>query len=499
MAIGLITLEQEPVDATDKIPAITNWTPVIGYMVKQSDISDLFYFKLILEVYTGTSAIAANLIGKLKQRRNGYSVDITNDRARAFFDLRDIINTVLVDTVWDQNLSGQPFSTIHTLGANDDTELIYSANGDSKLGKTQISSIYVKAYQEYSEIATGTPSEYPSPTVNDTLYWLQASAPLFTARNDEGEYLQSAYFQKYQGSSATDLLLSDVEENAGDYNIGSVRRNYVQETDYHTVAFLNDATNFTSDIDWIGITYFNSSGVGIGNQQFIANTVANGGIPPDDGSLADDGRLLYFGCGPQNLETSTVDAYNTSGGGTTVAGGAKPSNFTDWAFYRISGYNASAALMTEYYYFVKQDGSCKGFKVRRLGWRNSVGGYDYFNFKMKSTQTLEIERNNYNTLIGRFDGSRYSYNNTQRGITTRQTTASLKETLQTDWITEGDARLLEKLIMSTDVYIIENADTEFTEGVVITDKSFVKKTTSNDKMIQYTIKIEYANPVNTNS
>ena len=118
---------------------------------------------------------------------------------------------------------------------------------------------------------------------------------------------------------------------------------------------------------------------------------------------------------------------------------------------------------------------------------------------MKSTQTLEIERNNYNTLIGRFDGSRYSYNNTQRGITTRQTTASLKETLQTDWITEGDARLLEKLIMSTDVYIIENADTEFTEGVVITDKSFVKKTTSNDKMIQYTIKIEYANPVNTNS
>ena len=53
--------------------------------------------------------------------------------------------------------------------------------------------------------------------------------------------------------------------------------------------------------------------------------------------------------------------------------------------------------------------------------------------------------------------------------------------------------------MSTDVQIVENADTDFTEGVMITDNSFVKKTVANDKMIKYTINIEYANPVNTNS
>jgi len=155
--------------------------------------------------------------------------------------------------------------------------------------------------------------------------------------------------------------------------------------------------------------------------------------------------------------------------------------------------------MTDLYYFIKQDGSCKGFKVRRLAWRNSVGGYDYWNFQMKSTQTINVTRNNYNTLIGRFNGSKFSYNDTQRGITTRKVTAILKETLQTDWITEQDAILLEKLIMSTAVYIIENADTTYTEGVIITNSSFVKKTSANDKMIQYTINIEYANPVNTNS
>ena len=86
-----------------------------------------------------------------------------------------------------------------------------------------------------------------------------------------------------------------------------------------------------------------------------------------------------------------------------------------------------------------------------------------------------------------------------RGSKTRQVTAVLKETLNTDWMTEQDANLLEKLIMSTDVYIVENADTTYTEGVMITDASFVKKTVSNDKLIQYTIQIEYANPINTNS
>ena len=53
--------------------------------------------------------------------------------------------------------------------------------------------------------------------------------------------------------------------------------------------------------------------------------------------------------------------------------------------------------------------------------------------------------------------------------------------------------------MSTDVYIVENADTSFTEPVMITDTNFIRKTQANNKNIQYTINIEYSNPVNTNS
>ena len=156
--------------------------------------------------------------------------------------------------------------------------------------------------------------------------------------------------------------------------------------------------------------------------------------------------------------------------------------------------------MTTTYYFIKENKSCKGFKVRRLAWRNSFGCYDYFNFTKKSTQTVEVEQNNYQTLLGNFSSNMYSYDNFGRGKRTRQTTAIIKETLNTDWIAEEEAQLLETLIMSTNVQIVENADTDYTVPVLITDKSIVRKTQANDGVkIQYTINIEYANPLNTNS
>jgi hypothetical protein len=53
--------------------------------------------------------------------------------------------------------------------------------------------------------------------------------------------------------------------------------------------------------------------------------------------------------------------------------------------------------------------------------------------------------------------------------------------------------------VSTNVHIIENDFTTYTVPVTITDTSFIKKTNANDGLIQYTINIEYSNPVNTNS
>ena len=504
---GTTALVQKPHSSTgSKVPVITNYTPMIGYMVHNDDISGLFYFRLVMEVRLDDAS--GTLIAKIKQRRNGYGPDIDDQEARAFFDLRGVINSQLVDTVFDQNQIGVPFETIHKLGTNSGVdsdgdpvnEKIYSVNGDSRTDETQMQTIYIKAFVQYSESASAMPSEDTSGgvTVNNTKIYMAASLPLMTPRSTDGNYIQGNEFQPYQASSASDLFLSDVESSSGDYGITS-RINYVQEGDYHTLAFLNDYSNFESDFKYMRIVYYDSSGSQIGQSQFIINSAANGGAQPNTEVNSDSKRLLYVGCGPGNLQGSEVGSYVVATGSTT-AGGAKPSNFSGWAYYTITGVKSGySAPATNLYYFIKQDASCKGFKVRRLAWRNSFGCYDYFNFKKKSTQKVEVTRNNYNSLIGRFNASRWYYNNTMRGKTTRQVTAVLKETLNTDWITEEDGRLLEKLIMSTDVYIVENADTEFTQGVMITDSSFTRKTRANDKMMQYTIQIEYANNLNTNS
>jgi hypothetical protein len=481
MAIGSISFVQEPIGDSTKSPVITNWTPMIGYMVYQDDISGLFYFKLILEVRLDDAS--GTLIAKIKQRRNGFADDITNNDARAFFDLRDIVNSQLEDTIADVGTSTK---SIHTIGSNTAT-LPFSQNNN------QLKTIFVKAYQQYSTSVTSSPAEFTTPTVNDTKFYISASLDLNTARGTAD--FQDTAFSSYSLSGSAKLFLSDVQEQGFDLAVsGSTGRlNYIQSTDYHTIGFLNGVTDLDSDAYFIGIKFYDSSGNVINSPggtaiEYISNTNANGGANPDTEVNTNPERLIYFGCGPANLE---AQSRNTE---------ARPSGFSNWAFYTIQAYDSNATTTkSDLYYFINQDGSCKGFKVRRLAWRNSLGCYDYFNFKKKSTQTLEVKRDNYSSMLGNFSNDLYSYDNFKRGKTTRQTTAILKETLNTDWITEADAVLLENLIMSTNVNIVENADTVYTVPVMITDSSFVKKTVANDNLIQYTINIEYANPINTNS
>jgi hypothetical protein len=481
MAIGTISLPQRPIESAAKVPVITNWTPVVPYTVKQTDITDLFYFKFIFEIRINGST--GTLLAKIKQRPNGYTTGTTD--VYSVFNIRDIINTQLENTYADQN---DTTKSIHTLGSNV-TANIFSENYN------QVKYIYIKAYQEYSAAADISPTENATENAPNQKYYIKASLPLETARTS-GTYFQGTAFQIFQTKDVNGRFLSDVQQSTGDIVSSSVYRNYVQwddstnTGDFHTVAFLNSESDFDSTILNIAILYYDSDGSQIGTYKIFTNNDTNGGaIPSTSGGEVTNNaeRLIYFGCGPGNLEAQSV---NTD---------ARPSNFSGWAYYTIQGLEGVAGR-TAPYYFIRQDASCKGFKIRRLGWLNSVGCWDYFNFKMKSKQSVDVKRNTYGQMLGEFNSTEYSYNNFDATRKVRSTTAILKETLNTDWITEQDAELLEKCVMSTDVFIIENIDTTYTVPVMITNKSISRKTQANDGIkIRYTINIEYANPLNTNS
>tara|TARA_R110002020_G_scaffold65_3_gene362 strand:- start:5523 stop:6947 length:1425 start_codon:yes stop_codon:yes gene_type:complete len=474
MALGTTTIEQKPVADSAKVPAITNWTPVLPYTVKQTSISALYYFKFILEIRIDDGS--GELLGKIKQRHNGYSTVLN---VYTVFDVSEIINSQLQATYADQNSTTD---SIHTLGKNVTTKP-FSVNSN------QLKYIYVKAYQQYSESINSSPTADSSESESSSKYYIAASLPLETPRT-AGEYFQGTTFQTYQTKTITSLFLSDVEDSVAPYNLGSVKRNYVQETDYHTVAFLNGEDDFDSDIITFQISYYDADNSQIGTHAYMTNSDTYGGaIPSTIGGEVDANskRLIYCGVGPGNLEALTDPS------------SPNPSNFTGWAYYTVRGVSSLIGGRTDHYFFIKQDGSCKGFKVRRLAWRNSLGCWDYFNFKMKSTQSIKVKRNSYSQMPGEFNSTEYSYNNFDRGIKTRTVEAQLIETLNTDFITEEDGQLLEKLIVSNDVFIIENDDTTYTVPVVISDVNYIRKTVANNKLIKYTIKIEYANPLNTNS
>tara|TARA_R100000655_G_scaffold46257_2_gene83187 strand:- start:3853 stop:5409 length:1557 start_codon:yes stop_codon:yes gene_type:complete len=518
MSTNNLSIVQQPIDSTVKTPVITNWTPMLGYMIyKNENVGALFFYKIRLEVYRGSDSSTGTLLARLKQRRNGYSVDVASGKARAFFDIKEIVNSQLANTYYDQNLTGFPFSTIHKVGANvyndvgdPDVYYIFSVSGERRYGLRQVDEFYVTASDCYSVSGASAALCYtPDTPVEDSAYYMQASLPLhqprgITANSDpDAGYTMGIAFQNYSLNSSTSLFLSDNPLQANLYGSGGVKAlNKIHDGDYHTLAFLSNVAVFDSNPVSFVIKYYNRDNA-LQTTSIIDNIEDNGGFGPSltGVTATNDRKLLYFGCGPGNLEAFVNDGSTTH----------QPSNAQNntWVSYTVQAVDEYEDPVSQEVVFVRQSfrrnfyAECTRYPKRRLAWRNSLGGYDYFNFILKSTQTIDVERNKYSKMLGIFDKSRYYYSSWQTGDAVRQTTAKKKETLNTNFITEAEGILMEKLFMSTDVFILENSSeldpVRHTEAVTITDTSFIKKTVVNDTLIQYSLTIEYSTEINTNS
>ena len=120
------------------------------------------------------------------------------------------------------------------------------------------------------------------------------------------------------------------------------------------------------------------------------------------------------------------------------------------------------------------------------------------NFRGKSTESVDITRTDIAKVPGTWDSATFTYNNWDRGKKTLYTEATRKLTINSDWLNPDEGVWLEELFTSTNVQIL--ADNNVVYPVVITDKRYTKKTSVNNKIkIQYTVNLEYANKVRTNS
>tara|TARA_R100001230_G_scaffold20648_1_gene10845 strand:+ start:596 stop:2050 length:1455 start_codon:yes stop_codon:yes gene_type:complete len=481
------TITQKP----NKLAAA--YSPMVFVLSESSSaIYNGFKFRYIVQIFIDDVEKA-----KLKLHKNA-----SDD---AVVDISKIVKTYLETET--KNIGNDPASytgSIHDIGVSS-TSTPFSRN------TSQLCKVTVKAGHEVATSATTAPSETLAQDT-ETIYAIPATTPFTkTATNiggldEDGVNNPLKFFENNLTSEDSYSFLT----NAPTVQFVRGSSTSADNKDLLTVCFKQGDSSdgildFGDKINFIKVEYFNSSGVAIagtsGGAEYynFTNNAANGGASASESTTVNS-AILYFGCGTRNLE---VQNDNTD---------ARPSNHSNWAYYRVSGHTASSSAVDTYrvtkqYYFYRYGSgatvddrhqSCTKYDNIRLAWRNRLGSWDYFNFRSKSTESLDIKKETMSSVAGTWDSTTFDYNNWDRGTGTLYSEAKRKLTINSDWLNEDEAVWLEELFTSINVQIIDDNDIIY--PVILTDKAYTKKTSVNNKIkIQYTIKLEYANNVRTNS
>ena len=301
----------------------------------------------------------------------------------------------------------------------------------------------------------------------------------------------------------------------GDYITDAPRTQDARIDDYGTLAFFNDLRYTSGDdsfyigtttstpytIKEIQIKLYNSAGGQLGSTMTVTNNQLSGGysntgqdIPNTDFATS---RLLYFGAFPANL-TGGYAADNTA--------------YADWnthkanvSYYTIQAINQDDGAAGELYRINIIEGDCR-YEHFRICWLNKHGVWDYFTFTKKSIRNLTTNRTNYTQLGGTWNSKAYQRRGDRGGQKNFKVNTKEKITVNTDYLTEDYNEMMEQLINSPEVYLVNPFDStvgffasgggninRHVQAVVLTTSSFTRKTVGNDKLIQYTIEFERVN------
>jgi len=142
------------------------------------------------------------------------------------------------------------------------------------------------------------------------------------------------------------------------------------------------------------------------------------------------------------------------------------------------------------FYLVADD--CR-FDNVRLGWTNTCGGVDYFNFTKKSELSFNYDRKQYQKVVGSYNASTFGFNTYDRGTTDRYVTTTKGLQINSDWVSVGEFNLLQTLCRSNDVFIINDDGTQ--TPVLVDTQNFVIKDERYSKLYNVTLNLKYSQPV----
>ena len=264
----------------------------------------------------------------------------------------------------------------------------------------------------------------------------------------------------------------------------------IRNDEYKTLSFINgnfdDSTTNAQDIFYIQVSWYNSAGAQIQNNDWynIDSGDADGGPRTANSQLWNEvynlqdntTRLIHVAAGPKNFDDAGISIPST------------------WAYYEIKvtgqaddGLEDGDAIYAQRRYN-KSEGEC-GYTGTRFAFLNELGGYDYFSFDLADTKQDNITRETYEQPFVNYSTGTNSvnYNKSRRGSKVYSISYEETRTAESNYLSDSEASWLRELVESPEVFVQEGTDLL---PVVITNTQFLHKTNPRSQKL-YTLSIQY--------
>ena len=455
----------------DVIPTGEN----IMFTVFFANILGYFKVKYIARVYVANTIqdLNSNLIATLKAT--------PNNEGRGMFDLSPILDNFVspdyeggklwhgVGTAYFSSYKSQAYDTInHPIHVIDR----YCSNQNAMK--------YFRVKFDYEFATSALLDAVPQNDIKTSQDYL-----IYNGILNEEDILKESF--SIQGDYGYHLnwnnwILNDTD---GKFLTNAPLKQYIREDDFMTLGYFSnlngdfrvgDAGASLAGVKKILYNfYYNGSLV----QSFTRTvTAANGGAYMITGDS--NTKLQYFGVGTANLENS----------GSTLP--------TNWDHYEVIAYDDTNTVISDTYSFYKQEDDCKGYENIRLTWLNKFGVWDYYNFTKRSVRTFTKEAITFQQHKGTWNKDIFKLHGYKGGNRVFKSKSQEKITINTDFLTDDEALWMEELFISNDVFILNKNSTDYNnqglvrkyiEPVIIENTDHIRKTKSNDGLIQYTFEI----------
>lgn len=186
-------------------------------------------------------------------------------------------------------------------------------------------------------------------------------------------------------------------------------------------------------------------------------------------------RLVQIGAGPHNFYS-----------GTTPQSGTLPVVKPDTEWYDIvvrSQFN----LQVSETYRINIDRRCAINDIS-ICFMDRLGSFGSFAFQLKYQDNTQVERSTYNKESGFITDATWDYSMVDGGTSIYNVNLTRNLTLNTNWMTEAEARYFDELISSPVTLIKFTADGEY-EKCIVTDGGYETAQQRNKNLIRKTVNV----------